>query len=202
MLQPDIWMTARGVTMTFWGSYDLTDVEGTFPGNYHEWDLFLDVQLGKYGPLWFTGELFYGSFPTSSGQGSSTAEIGGWVTADFPGSPTATVFWDIWALHGIYANFSLSQEFPLSMGTICLASSVGYGDDRHNLWSGVPQAGGWLDFSATLGYSVNPIPALTINPAIHYSELLQEEIRTFYDLNGKESFNLFFSLNAAFTLEP
>jgi hypothetical protein len=199
VMQPDIWMSTRGVTLCFWGSYDLTGEDGKFPGDYHEWDVFLDIELGRLGPWSITGELFYGSFPTSSGIGSSTAEIGAIIRGNFS---TIRFFWDIWQLHGVYVDYSVSHGVSLGRGILTGNATLGWGDDRHNLWSGVGEAAGLLNFQADLCYSLEIHPNLTVVPGIHYSELLQKDIRTFYSNTDKEAENLFFSLNLAYTVAP
>ncbi|TKJ39065.1 hypothetical protein CEE37_11620 [candidate division LCP-89 bacterium B3_LCP] len=200
VLQPDIWMETHGISMTFWGSYDLTDENGKHPGNFHEWDVFLDFYLGNYKTFSFGGEFFYGSFPTSSGLGSSTAEIAAWVTGDIFTSPTLMIYWDIWQLHGVYADFCLSEDITVGPGNLFLSSSLGWGDDRHNLWSGVTDAGGLLDWQIDATYSLNIKPNLSLSPGIHFGMTLQDDIRNYYDNQGINTSNLFFSLAAAYVI--
>lgn len=198
VLQPDIWMSAGRVTLCFWGSHDLTDEDGKYPGNYHEWDVFLDVILADLGLWSLTAELFYGSFPTSSGIGSSTAEIGLFVTGHVSGSPMLQVYWDIWQLHGIYVNYSLSHAFSLGPGMLSGYASLGWGDNRHNLWSNVDDAGGLLDTQIDLKYDIEAYPNLTVTPGVHFSAILQEDIRDAYEAVELDASNLFFSLSLAY----
>lgn len=195
VLQPDIWISTGRVMLCFWGSHDLTDEGGKYPGNYHEWDVFLDVILADFGLWSLTGELFYGSFPTSSGIGSSTAEIGLFINGNFT---SLQAYWDIWQLHGIYVNYNLSYAFNLGPGMLSGYVGLGWGNNRHNLWSGVDNAGGLLDAQIDLQYDIEAYPNLTVTPGVHYSELLQSNIRSYYSFAGLNPSNLFFSLSLAY----
>jgi len=202
VLQPDFWIQARGITMTFWGSLDVKDENGDHLWQFNEWDTFLDVTMGGYGPVWFGGGLYYNSFPASSGEGLSTAEVAAWASGDVAGSPTIIVYWDIWALHGVYVNFNLSQDVDIGPGNLALSAGVGWGDDRHNLWSGVEDAGGWLDLQADVEYSIFVSSLLTLTPALHFSSMLQDEIRDYYDKEGIDPTSLFFSLGVSLAVSP
>jgi hypothetical protein len=197
VLQPDIWMSVKGITLCFWGSYDLTGEDGKFPGDYHEWDVFIDAQLGQLGPWSITGELFYGSFPTSSGAGSSTAEIGVIVSGNVS---TLRFFWDIWQLHGVFIDYSVSHGVTLGRGILTGNATLGWGDDRHNLWSGVEGAAGFLNAQLDVSYALDINPYLTVTPAVHYSEILKINITSYYSATGRNPSNLFFSLNLAYTV--
>ena len=198
VLQPDIWLQGYGITMTFWGNMDLTDPDGNYEGQFNEWDTMIDFPLPGVGPVSFSGELWYGSFPNSSGQGSSTAELLLWASGDLIGSPTIGVYWDIWQLHGIYVDMSLSHAAALGAGNLFLSTGMGWGDERHNRWSSVENAEGWLDFRIETEYAATIYPNLTLFPGIHYSRIIQEDIRRYYDDVGIEASNLFFSIRAAF----
>lgn len=202
VLQPDLWMTVSRLTMTFWGNMDLTRSNGDFEGQFNEWDTFItaDVYSGKIVEV--GGGIYYNSFPTSSGSGTSTAEVAGQLTVHVPGSPTIAAYWDIWQLHGVYLNFGFSQELQIGAGTLSTLAACGWGDARHNLWSGVPEAGGWLDAQACVTYSL-PVKAwLSLTPGIQYDALLQQRIRNSYRNQGVQWSGLIATLNAAITVNP
>ncbi len=203
VLQTDVWMQVRGITLTFWGNLDLTDADGQFSGQFNEWDTFLETAFCNCGGLTLGGGLYYNSFPGSSGWGSSTAEIGGWVSgSSLPAAPTVAAFWDVWQLHGVYANLSLSQTLPAGPGTFCFTTSTGWGDERHNRWSGLSDAGGWLDFQAGVNYCLPLQSWLTLTPGVQYSALLQKDIREYYDQSGVQADGLIFSLSVSSVLAP
>ncbi len=200
VLQTDFWMQYGRLTMTFWGNCDLTDEENDFLGQFNEWDTFINLDLGQRGPFLFGGGFYYNSFPASSGFGSSTAEVEGCVAIDVPTSPTLHGYWDIWQLHGVYFSGDLSQGFDWGPGSLCASAHLGWGDDKHNFWSGIVEAGGWLDLSGCLQYDWLVNQWLTLSPNLQYSRLLQEDIREYYDGNGISSSVLILGLNAGILL--
>jgi hypothetical protein len=197
VLQPDLWMTVGRLTMTFWGSMDLTDAGGDFEGQFNEWDGYIDVDLGARGPLSFGAGMYYMNFLGSSGFGSSTAELGASTSADVIGNPTLRAYWDIWQYHGVYANMSLSHDVALGPSALSLSASAGWGDHRHNGISGAIADGGLLDFQAGAAYPISLGAFLTLTPSVQYSALLQDDIRRYYGDSGISPDNWLFSLNAA-----
>ena len=201
VLQPDFWMQAYGITMIFWGNMDLTDQDGEYLGQFNEWDTFIDFSLGSYGAMIFGGGLYYLNFPSSSGEeGPSTAEVSAWISGDITGSPALTIYWDIWQYHGIYANLNLSHGINFGPGNLSVSSSLGWGDAKHNLQSGVADAGGWLDFQVDASYSFMIHRMVTLIPAMHYSTILQDDIRDEYSKAGVNADGFFFSVSASFEI--
>lgn len=200
VFQPDFWMQAHGITMTVWGNMDLTSAKGDFEVQFNEWDTIIDFPLKAFGPFSFGGEIWYGSFPSSSGLGSCTAELAAWCSVDVIGSPTAAAYWDVWQMHGVYVNLNLSHAVKIGPGTLSLSAAAGWGDDRHNQWSGVSQAGGWLDFLSDLCLSLPVHSRLTLTPGVHYSRILQDEIRDYYDSIDLSATNVFYSLGVGWAL--
>jgi hypothetical protein len=197
VLQPDLWMTVGRLTMTFWGSMDLTDSGGDFEGQFNEWDGYIDVDLGALGPLTFGSGLSYLNFFAPSGVGSSTTEISASAIVNIIGNPTLTAYWDIWQYHGVYANMSLSHDIAVGPSALSLSLSAGWGDHRHNGISGAIADGGLLDFQAGAAYPISLGAFLTLTPSIQYSALLQDDVRRYYDDSGISPDNWFFALNAA-----
>lgn len=199
VLQPDLWMNVGRLTMTFWGNMDLTDPDGGFEGQFNEWDAYIDVNLGARGPLVFGAGLYYMNFLESSGLGLSTTELGASASANVIGRPTLALFWDIWHYHGVYANVGLSHDIVMGPSALSLAISSGWGDHRHNLISGAIADGGLLDFQACAAYPVSLRSFITLIPAIHYSTLLQDDVRRYYDDSGIKTNNWFFAVVAGIT---
>lgn len=198
VLQMDVWTQARGLTLTFWGNMDLTDEEGNYQGQFNEWDTYIDFNIASWGPASFGGGLYYLNFPSSSGQeGSTTAELSAWIAGNVVGSPTLTLYWDIWQHHGIYANFSLWHGLDLGPGQLSMSTGLGWGNENHNVQSGVPEASGWLDVQANISYSLPVHRLVMLTPAVSYCALLQDEIRRSYGEAGIKSEGFFASLSAA-----
>ncbi len=200
VMQTDLWMSVKNVTLVFWGNCDLTDTEGDFQGQYNEWDVYISFPLKSFGAVTLGGELDYLSFPSSSGmEGAVTSELSLWVTADAPFSPRLQIFRDIWAWHGVYANLSLNRSREIGPGTLSISSSLGYGDERHNRQSGVEDAGGWLDFTAGLKLNLSLHTNVTLTPALQYVTLLQNGIREAYDQTGVKPSRVTVSVNLGMT---
>ncbi|MCX6640610.1 MAG: hypothetical protein NTW14_09035 [bacterium] len=202
VLQPDVWLQSHGLKMTFWGSMDLTDEDKKFQGQFNEWDTYLDFAGLSWKKLSWGGGVAYESFPDAAGNGTSTAEISTWLSGDVPGEPTLSVYWDIWQLHGVYVNGSLSHSLELGPGELGVSTAAGWGDERHNRWSGLVDAGGWLDYSAGVSYMLPVYKQICLCPAVSYSAILQKDIADDYDLRGIEPNAVYFSLTASWAALP
>ncbi len=203
VLQTDLWMEVHGISMVFWGNVDLQDDEDDFDGRFNEWDVYITFPIKNFGPASVGGEIDYLSFPSSSWQnGFGTSEISTWIRADIFGSPTVQVFWDIWQYHGIYANLNISQMQSVGPGDIDVSAGIGWGNEKHNVQSGVPQAGGLLHLQADAAYTFEVHKLIELTLGLHFTTILQQDIRDAYDAADIAATSLFFSLNAAVTFTP
>jgi len=198
VLQPDIWMSVHGVSMCFWGNMSLTDNDDEFEGQFNEWDVYITFPLKTFGPVSLSGELDYLSFPSPSWTaGAGTAELAGHANLDVIGSPTMSLFWDVWQFHGLYGRLNLSQALDFTAGVMDISGDLGWGNDKHNVQSGVQDAGGLLDIQLNVEFTFNVKERIDITPGMHFSTILQQNIADAYDADDIAPTSLFFSLNAA-----
>jgi hypothetical protein len=198
VLQADLWMEAHGISMVFWGNMSLIDETDDFEGQFNEWDVYIAFPIKSIESLTFGAEIDYLSFPSASGtQGASTAEVSGWISGNVAATPRLQVFWDIWQYHGLYANLSLSHELEIGSGLLNMEGGLGWGDDRHNSQAGVPEAGGLLDLFTHATYTLPVSKTLSITPGVHFTGILQSDIRDSYEVMDFDADNLFISLNAS-----
>lgn len=194
VLQPSATVSYAGWSFTAWGNLELTDVNDD-ELEFSEVDLLLEYERSLQGTQLpvdvFVGAGWY-AFPSTPLD--ATFEFYGGLALDVALRPRVTLYYDIAEVEGVYLTLDVGHEVPLAGGTLALAGSVGWGDNRWNQFSWGTRTGGLNDLLLTASWTVTS-GGWTFTPSIAWSALLDGDIRASSDYED----NWIFGLSAAFS---
>ncbi len=189
VLQPSLFLSLTGFTAGIWGNMELTDVnelteEDDRTGVFTE----IDYSLGYELDLLLAGlsaGLGYYDYPNTEVESSAEIYVSGYAKVPF--SPSITIYQGIKEAEGMYVSLSGSQP----LGTVSMApmvsmapeftANLGWGNKVHNNFNfGVDEAA-MTDLTLGLAAPVGIGPVVTVTPALHYSMMLDEEIKDLYE---------------------
>ncbi len=181
VLQHYIALSYKGLSLAFWGNMDTTDFKD-YRRQYEELDYILNYSWSWEKLNFSVGGIYY-QYPQA--HRFSTTEVYFGVGVKTLLSPTFTVYQDVDENEGTYATLSLGHTFkdvwkPSATTTMSVAitTSFAYGWSRHNLWYYGSDGSGFADAKVSLGLPFQIGDHVTVTPAIHYSVLLDDNIRS------------------------
>jgi len=168
VLQPEARLGVAGFFASVWGNMDLDDV------NDRSWEFTeLDYTLGwGFGlPLVsFQAGVIHYAYPDADGD---TTELFAQGQVGVLLSPQLTLYQDIDAADGFYADAQISHGVPLEgFGSLEFRAGLGFGSDKHNAFYYAAPSGGFSD--ASLGAALNweQLPFVTVSPFVAYYTLV------------------------------
>ena len=189
---PDVWFTAQGVTVTIFGSMNLTDIY-LDQNKISELDYYFDYTRA-FGKV--NASIGWAQYTYPNTVYPNTGELYIKAGSDLKILTASVIaYFDLQLAKGIYISPKVSRAFtiPTLPGlTSTLGLSVGYGDKKHcTYWHGfgtVNLDGGMTDFTGTLNLAY-ALPGelgkhLGISGEVGYSKILAKEIADLYAENG------------------
>ena len=212
VLQPAAGASVAGFGASFWGNIDLTDVNGSvedsdgFKGEFNEIDYTMTYGLSLPMVSLNAGLIRY-TFPNTGLD--STTEIFASASANVLFSPSLAVYYDFDEIDAAYIAIGASHGVPMSpVANLNLAVNLGYGtEDYQNAYFGmVPDEGdddgflgvsgaGLTDLTLSARLPYNPVPMLTVTPAVVYSTLMGAP-GDLVDAGGGDKNALYFGVTA------
>ena len=196
---PDAWVSWKGFTFTYFGSMEMTDVNGK-QNKFTEADYYFDYAR-TFGKI--NASLSYAHYTYPNTECETTGEIYGSVSTDFKYcSAGLTAYFDIIEVNGMYISPSVSKTFNIAPVNPSLTMSLGYGDKKHNgYWIGLEEAG-FTDLTTTLSFSWAPKGKISNYMSLcldlNYSKVLDSELSDKLDDDGNFWFG--FGVNLFHTL--
>lgn len=180
VFQPSLELSYGGLTASFWGNLETTDVTGN-RNDFTEVDYTLDYSWSWKKLNLSVGVIYY-QFPEA--QTLSTTEVYVGVGLDVLLSPTITVYQDLHRADGTYASLSIGHTFedvwkPSRNVAVSVeaGASIGYASSRYNRYYYGSAGAAFTDALLSLGLPIQIGEHLTITPAINYSALLAPGIQ-------------------------
>lgn len=189
VLQPSLFLSLTGFTAGIWGNIEMTDVnelteEDDRMGVFTEIDYYLGYELDLL-MAGVSAGLGYYDYPNTEVESSAEIYVSGYARVPF--SPSITIYQGIKEAEGMYVSLSGSQP----LGGISIAPAVsmapeftanlGWGNKVHNNFNfGVDEAA-MTDLTLGLAAPVGIGSVLTVTPALHYSMMLDEELKDLYE---------------------
>ena len=193
VLQPAVDLSMSGFGLNLWGNLDLTD-ENDSAGEFTEVDLTGSYSFSLDSATIGLGVIAY-FFPGADGD---TTELFASVGFDTALSPTLTVYRDVDEVDGFYLALSGSHAFAdlIRAGEATALSpevsiSIGFGDRDYNQAYFSVDGGGFADLTLGLALPVALSDTATLAVSVHYSRLLDGDLRDATD----DPDNLWFGLS-------
>ncbi|MFO7821751.1 MAG: TorF family putative porin [Lentisphaeria bacterium] len=178
VIQPSIDVGAHGFNFNAWGSIDMTDVNENGGEDFRLQEVDYTLSYGfspSEGVDLEVGAIYY-DFPGTGFDSTQEVYLSAGLSS-LPLSPTATVYYDIDEIEGVYANIGIGHTFELQEDLgLSLGASLGWGDEDYNAgYFGVNDSGlNDLGLSASLDYTINENFSVSVYTA--YSEMLDSDI--------------------------
>ncbi|MDT8390096.1 MAG: hypothetical protein RRC34_06265 [Lentisphaeria bacterium] len=197
VLQPSVTVGLGGLSLSVWGSFDVTDVNENDNTEYAlqelDYTLSYDMTLEdmvKVG-VGFIEYVFPGN-----GNGSSnaerTSEVYASVGLDVMLEPTLTVYWDFDEADGFYATLGIAHTFELTEALgLTLGGKLGWGDRNYHEFYVGNDTNGLSDYnvSASLDYAVNDNISLSV--VMIYSDFVDTHIADAAEQNYQHNQNIY-----------
>ena len=194
VLQPAASVGMSGMTIGVWANADLDDANDR-SGEVTEVDAWVGYGMNLALVDVEAGVLHYG-YPDAEGD---TTELYATGSVGVLLSPTLSLYRDVDAVDGFYANLAVSHGLALSPATtVDLAAAIGTGDDSHNEAYYAGAGAGATDFSLSASWTWNPAPLLSITPQVTYVTLLGDASDAM-DTAGADTDALAFGVSAGFS---
>jgi len=186
VFEPSVYLSLYGFTAYAWGNLDLTN-EHHNRGEFTEIDLIVDYSAAVAGleGLNFSAGAIHYQFPNTFSR--PTTEIYGGLSLNVPLTPSIKVYCDIDETNGCYMQFAIGHIFEkiarFSDDCFCglqLGSSIGWGNSVYNNNYFNTNEGKFNDLLLSAGFPVC-IGRWTVRPAINYSMMLSDAIRSATD---------------------
>lgn len=180
VFQPDVWASYRGLTLSVWGSIDLTD-KNKLGGEISELDYTLDYS-NNIGKVAYSAGVIYYTFPNTSAD--DTSEVYAGLGYDVLLKPKLVVYYDFWQADGFYGVMSISHSFGLPelikgiKSSIDLSAQVGLGSKNFNEFNLKVSHTTFTDYVLLASIPVSLTENLSIKPTMSYSSVLDKTIRT------------------------
>ncbi len=195
VLQPSLSAEILGIGFGFWGSMDLSDVNG-YSGKFNEIDW-----VASYGlPLPLVDlnfGLIYYDFPNTETKSTAEAFVSGSVNVLL--SPTLEIYYDFKEIDGTYFNANIS--YPVALGesvNLDLGAALGFGTSAYSKgYFGISKSGA-TDVNLSASIPFNPIPFFTITPSATYSTLMGD-VKDATDLLGGDTEAVFYGISVSFS---
>lgn len=178
VIQPYVEAGISGLTLNIWGSIDTTDINETGNEDYRVQEV--DYSLGYgYSPTegldLSLGAILY-DFPGTAFNATTELYLGASLSS-IPLAPSATVYYDVDEVEGMYASFGVGHSFGLSEQlSLSLGLSLGWGDSAYNdAYFGVDEGAlNDLAVSVSLDYAVSE--TFSLSTYAGFSELVGSDI--------------------------
>ena len=180
VFQPSASVTYEGLTAAVWGNLDLTSVNDS-AGDFTEYDYSLDYsgQIPGLETVGYSVGLIYYQFPGIP----DTTEVYLGFGFDVPLSPTATVYYDIDEVDGLYAALSVGHSFEDVVAFECgtsigieLGASIGYGDSDYNAAYWGVGSDKFNDLTTSISFPTE-IAGISVTPSLNYVTLLSSDLK-------------------------
>lgn len=222
VLQPSTTIGYGGLGFNWWGNFDLTDGDRppfdgdpTTPGiqavdpdssvredNFSEynWTIFYGDSIEDI--EWEVGFIEYYFPGTGDGEDNDTQEVYAKAGLDTYLKPTLSVYYDIEEIHGFYGKFDVEhgwvldddEQFEFSLGaSIAYASS-----DYHDGYFGVNDDG-FTDATVFAALTCAVTEQFSVAYTLNYSTLVDSDVEDAADASGKDSDNVWFAWNVAYS---
>ena len=180
VFEPNLWVSYKGFTASFWGNMDLTNYNG-MSGNFNEVDYALDYSnsLDKLG---YSAGFIYYTFPHTGDN--DTAEFYAGLGYDVLLKPKLIVYYDFLQVDGFYGNFAISHSFEVPefskavKASFDLCAQVGMGSKNFNSFNFGCDHTSFSDMVFTASLPVSISDYFTVKPTVSYSTVLDRTIRT------------------------
>lgn len=200
---PDAWLYWSNLTVTIFGSMEMTDIYGN-QNKFTEVDCYFDYSrtLGNVGL-----SFGYAHYTYPNTDYLTTGEFYGKVTGDAQFiQASLSAYWDVKEAEGFYITPSISRSFSTPYVQPSLSLSVGYANKNHNIYYFGIDKSGFTDLTTTLSLSYAPPTSLgkylAISGDLNYAVILDSELADAYP-NAESNFwwgigiNLFYDLGGA-----
>ena len=180
--QPSLDVSFGEWSFNFWTNFELTDDSAyTGKGRFTELDSALTYSGTSNGADWSVGYIHY-QFPSVGA--AATSEV--FATYSMPmgeWTPTLSAYRDVDQIEGTYFNLAFdqdlgsvsaddaAQEINISWGT-----SIGYGDEDHNLGYYGNSAAGFTDFSLYGSFSSSVSETVDVYFSFGYTTLVDKDM--------------------------
>ncbi|MCX6638941.1 MAG: hypothetical protein NTW14_00450 [bacterium] len=206
---PDVWFSSHGVTVTIFGSVNLTDTLKDAAGNTNrnkvsELDYYFDYTRA-FGRI--NASIGWAQYSYPNTFYPNTGELYLKAASDFKILTASVIgYFDLQMAKGAYISPKLSRAFTQNAIpglTPTLNASVGYGNkNHHQYWFGMDKAG-FCDFTGSLNLAYAPPKwgaYMSVSGELGYATILDKDIADlFKNVNGKDiSSNLWFGLGLNF----
>ncbi len=173
VVQPSVTLGLGGFEFGVWGNLDLDDV------NDHRHDLSEIDYTATYTMSVALVDLSAGAlhyaFPQDDCEATTELFVGGSVNV--LASPSLGLYRDIDEGDGTYVLLGAGHALPIGAASLDLAASLGWGDEKHNVYNYGAATAGLADASLTLSMDIAVTPLLTVRPTLGYTTLLTTELR-------------------------
>ncbi|HOF65887.1 MAG TPA: hypothetical protein PLX54_02245 [Candidatus Fermentibacter daniensis] len=189
VLQPSLFLSLTGLTAGVWGNVEMTDVnelteEDDRMGVFTEIDYYLGYEIDLLLAGVGIGVGYY-DYPNTEVESSAELYLTGYAKVPF--SPTVTIYQGIKESEGMYVSVSGSQDLcsmslaPAISMTPALTANLGWGNKVHNNYNFGVDKPAMTDLTLGLAAPVGIGPVVKLTPALHYSMMLDEEIKELYE---------------------
>lgn len=196
VLQPAVNVGYDKFTMSVWGNYELTSVNAETQ-EFTEIDYTLDYTdtIPDHDGMTYSLGVVHYQYPRatngvlSAPKGAkTTTEIYAGVGMDTFLNPTATLYYDIDEVGGLYASLGASHSIDISeyglmddmVNSVDLAASLGYGDGSYNedYWGGVGSVDAFNDFVLSATLPIELCEHATLNASCNYVSVVDGSLMT------------------------
>ena len=195
VLQPTASLGLGTASVGLWANVDLDDANQR-AGEITEVDAWLEYGLGLGLVDVAAGVVHYG-YPDAEGDTTELYAVG---SVGVLLSPTLSLYRDLDAVDGLYANLAISHGLALTPEhTLDLAAGLGLGDADHNAGYYAGADGGAADASLTASWTWQPLPTLSVTPQVSWVTLLGDASDAM-DTAGADTDAVVFGVSAALGL--
>jgi hypothetical protein len=188
VIQPSVTMQAENFSLKVWGTWDLTDVEGS--SERTRADVELDYSVVQTKQLFNMGAIAYIYYDTPGSK--DTFEVLFDYALLVPLMPSFTVYYDFGEINGFYGKIGVAHSFELLENKLFLDINASVGgadeeyadkvfsisaDEENGIEAYVPEKSALLDFTAKASLPVKVREKMRLIPEIKYMTLLDSEIR-------------------------
>ena len=179
VLEPSMSLGTSDLSVTLWGSMELTDENdygdqyGTASGEFTEVDLILDYTR-DLGTFWVYGGIGKYWYPNTGYESSSELYLA--AGPNIPLSPAVSLYRDLEGSEGLYASLSLTQCIPLRCLQPEAGLNLGYGNRKHNLSIYGVERSAVADLTMSLAVPLDVSGTVTVTPSARFSILPDSEI--------------------------
>jgi len=173
VMQPSVNLALGGLQLNAWGNMDL-DRANNRPGRLDEIDYTAGYTFGLGLAGITLGGIAY-TYPQHAFPASM--ELTGSVSLSLPGAPTLGLNRDVKESQGTYLSLSGQHSIPSGPLDLSAAVSVGWGDNHHNACNYCVDGSGLTDASLNLTRDLPLTPAITLEPSLGFSRLLDSRLR-------------------------